>query len=87
MRIEGEGVRRRSIAGAASAAISIGLLMLVIVARGGWLWTLVGLWKRIDLASLGLAVLLLMVANLAVAWRCAVLMEGDGTARRERVLE
>jgi uncharacterized membrane protein YbhN (UPF0104 family) len=56
----------------------LGAALLYLVLRNDQLSAVLATWRRIDMPHLVTAVTLMSLAQLTVAWRCRVILEGDG---------
>ena len=56
----------------------LGAALLYLVLRNDQLSAVLATWRRIDMPHLVTAVALMSLAQLTVAWRCRVILEGDG---------
>ena len=66
------------------AIISLVLLVaaiLYLASRDDKLSAVVAAWRRIDMLDLAGAIGLILISQLSVAWRCRVILEGDGLHR------
>jgi hypothetical protein len=55
--------------------------MLYLASRKDELSAVAAAWRRIDTLDLAVAIGLIMISQLSVAWRCCVILEGDGLCR------
>jgi uncharacterized membrane protein YbhN (UPF0104 family) len=56
----------------------LGAALLYLALRNDQLSAVLATWRRIDMPHLVTAVTLMSLAQLTVAWRCRVILEGDG---------
>jgi hypothetical protein len=58
--------------------VLLGAAILYLASRKDQLSAVVAAWRRIDSLDLAGAIALIIVSQLCVAWRCRVILEGDG---------
>jgi uncharacterized membrane protein YbhN (UPF0104 family) len=63
--------------------ILLGAAILYLASRKNELSAVVAAWRRIDTPDLLGAIGLIIISQLSVAWRCRVILEGDGLRRSD----
>jgi hypothetical protein len=63
--------------------ILLGAAILYLASRKDQISAVVAAWRRIDTLDLVAAVGLIIISQLSVAWRCRVILEGDGLRRSD----
>jgi len=61
--------------------VLLGAAVLFLTSRDDELRAVVAAWRRIDMLDLAGAIGLIIISQLCVAWRCRVILEGDGLHR------